>query len=54
MPPIPERDRYSLVVRLVQGCGGAYSPEVRRKHYISGPQWAALQIRRQFLENAIW
>jgi xylose isomerase len=22
-------------------CGGSYSPEVRRKYYISGPQWAA-------------
>ena len=27
--------------RLAQACGGAYSPEVRRKYYISGPQWAA-------------
>ena len=22
-------------------CGGAYSPETRRKYFISGPQWAA-------------
>src|SRR6516225_6998619 len=22
-------------------CGGSYSPETRRKYYISGPQWAA-------------
>jgi len=29
------------VDRLAQACGGAYSPEVRRKYYISGPQWAA-------------
>ena len=27
--------------RLIQSCGGAYSPEVRRKYFISGPQWAA-------------
>lgn len=25
----------------MKACGGFYSPEVRRKHYISGPQWAA-------------
>ncbi len=25
----------------MQACGGAYSPETRRKYYISGPQWAA-------------
>jgi hypothetical protein len=37
----------------MQGRGGAYRSEVRRKHYISEPQWAALRIRRQFLENAI-
>ena len=22
-------------------CGGGYSPEIRRKYFISGPQWAA-------------
>ncbi len=26
--------------RLIQACGGAYSPETRRKYYITGPQWA--------------
>jgi xylose isomerase len=25
----------------MDACGGSYSPEVRRKYYISGPQWAA-------------
>ena len=25
----------------MSACGGAYSPEVRRKYFISGPQWAA-------------
>jgi len=25
----------------MKACGGAYSPETRRKYYISGPQWAA-------------
>ncbi len=25
----------------MSACGGAYSPETRRKYYISGPQWAA-------------
>ena len=25
----------------MKACGGAYSPETRRKYFISGPQWAA-------------
>ena len=25
----------------MDACGGAYAPEIRRKYYISGPQWAA-------------
>src|SRR5690349_17102377 len=25
----------------MKACGGAYSPKIRRKYYISGPQWAA-------------
>jgi len=29
------------VGRLIEACGGSYSPETRRKYYISGPQWAA-------------
>jgi xylose isomerase len=35
------QQQHSLVQRLVQACGGSYAPEVRRKYYISGPQWAA-------------
>lgn len=31
----------ALVDRLMTSCGGSYSPEVRRRYYISGPQWAA-------------
>ena len=25
----------------MKACGGSYSPEIRRKYFISGPQWAA-------------
>ncbi|HBY63686.1 MAG TPA: hypothetical protein DEH78_28005, partial [Solibacterales bacterium] len=31
----------ALVERLMGACGGAYSPEVRRRYFITGPQWAA-------------
>lgn len=41
MNPVPENQQQALVSRLVTACGGAYSPETRRKYYISGPQWAA-------------
>jgi xylose isomerase len=41
MPPIPQNQQRALVERLIQSCGGGYSPETRRKYYISGPQWAA-------------
>jgi xylose isomerase len=41
MQPVPENQQQSLVARLMQACGGSYSPETRRKYYISGPQWAA-------------
>src|SRR6185312_4805439 len=30
-----------LIERLLKACGGNYSPETRRKYFISGPQWAA-------------
>src|SRR4051812_1319800 len=40
MQPVPVNQQQALVSRLMQACGGAYSPEVRRKHFISGPQWA--------------
>jgi xylose isomerase len=41
MNPIPENQQQALVGRLMKACGGAYSPAVRRKYFISGPQWAA-------------
>ena len=41
MTPIPENQQQALVSRLMSACGGAYSPETRRKYFISGPQWAA-------------
>src|SRR5216684_764086 len=41
MKPVPENQQQVLVSRLMKACGGAYSPETRRKYYISGPQWAA-------------
>ncbi len=41
MPPIPPNQQQALVERLTNACGGAYSPETRRKYYVSGPQWAA-------------
>ena len=31
----------SLIDRLTAACGGSYPPEVRRRYFISGPQWAA-------------
>lgn len=34
-------DQRALVDRLMTACGGNYSPETRRKYFISGPQWAA-------------
>jgi xylose isomerase len=41
MKPIPPNQQRSLVERLTKMCGGGYRPEVRRKYFISGPQWAA-------------
>ncbi len=38
---ISEKDQRALVDRLMSTCGGSYSPETRRKYFISGPQWAA-------------
>src|SRR5579871_6590679 len=38
---IPENQQQALVSRLTSACGGAYSPETRRRYFISGPQWAA-------------
>jgi xylose isomerase len=41
MTPIPPNQQQALVDRLMAACGGAYTPQTRRKYYISGPQWAA-------------
>ncbi|HWB95305.1 MAG TPA: TIM barrel protein [Bryobacteraceae bacterium] len=41
MKPVPPNQQQALVARLTQACGGAYSPETRRKYFITGPQWAA-------------
>jgi xylose isomerase len=35
------KDQRKLVERLMSACGGSYSRQVRRKYFISGPQWAA-------------
>src|ERR1051326_6323012 len=41
MQAIPTNDQQGLISRLIKACGGAYSPETRRKYFITGPQWAA-------------
>src|SRR6187551_1218623 len=41
MKPVPPSQQQALVDRLMTACGGAYSPQTRRKYFISGPQWAA-------------
>lgn len=41
MSPIQPDQQVSLVDRLTNACGGSYSPEVRRRYFITGPQWAA-------------
>ncbi len=41
MKPISASEQQSLVERLMQSCGGSYTPEQRRKYFITGPQWAA-------------
>jgi len=41
MNAVPPNEQQALVERLTKACGGAYSPETRRKYFISGPQWAA-------------
>jgi xylose isomerase len=40
MSPIPLEKQQALVERLMQACGGSYSPDVRRRYFITGPQWA--------------
>src|SRR5437773_3119076 len=41
MQPVAPNQQRALVERLGKMCGGGYSPETRRKYFISGPQWAA-------------
>jgi xylose isomerase len=41
MKPVAPHEQQALIERLMQACGGAYSPRTRRKYFISGPQWAA-------------
>ncbi len=41
MKPVPANQQQALIERLMSACGGSYSPETRRKFFISGPQWAA-------------
>jgi len=41
MKPVAANQQQALVERLMTACGGSYTPEQRRKYYISGPQWAA-------------
>jgi xylose isomerase len=40
MTGIPQEKQIALVDRLTNACGGSYSPEVRRRYFITGPQWA--------------
>jgi xylose isomerase len=40
MKPTKPAQQQALVQRLMDACGGAYTPKQRRKHFISGPQWA--------------
>jgi xylose isomerase len=40
MNGIAQQEQIALVDRLTQACGGSYSPEVRRRYFITGPQWA--------------
>src|SRR3978361_894874 len=41
MSPVPVSQQQALVDRLMAACDGAYTPETRRKYYLTGPQWAA-------------
>jgi len=41
MKPVPPNQQAALVDRLMSACGGAYTPEQRRRYFITGPQWAA-------------
>ena len=38
---LTKSDQRAFVDRLMSACGGSYSPDVRRRFFITGPQWAA-------------
>jgi xylose isomerase len=40
MTAIAKNEQIALVDRLTAACGGSYSPDVRRRYFITGPQWA--------------
>src|SRR3569833_3263598 len=40
MTAIAQEKQTALLDRLTEACGGGYSPEVRRRYFITGPQWA--------------
>src|SRR5579884_4269620 len=40
MNSIPQDQQIALIDRLTQASGGGYTPEVRRRYFITGPQWA--------------
>ena len=41
MAALKPEEQQALVQRLVNACGGSYTPQQRRRYFISGPQWAA-------------
>lgn len=41
MQPVPPEKQQALVTRLYDLCGGHYTPDHRRRYFLSGPQWAA-------------
>jgi xylose isomerase len=40
MNAIPQNEQIALVDRLTHACGGSYTPDARRRYFITGPQWA--------------
>lgn len=41
MKSVSQSRQQALIERLMKACGGSYTPEQRRKYFITGPQWAA-------------
>jgi xylose isomerase len=50
MKPVPVSEQPALVERLMKACGGAYSPQTRRKYFITARQWAY----RAYLHELMW